>query len=65
MTGAVQELLNTFDALTNAEKQEVAAQLLRRVVQGESGDIPEDSLVAAAAELFLELDARESANGQS
>jgi hypothetical protein len=31
MTGAVQELLETFDALTEAEKHEAAAQVLRRV----------------------------------
>lgn len=62
MTQAVQELLNTFDALTEAEKQEAAAQLLRRVVDRESGDLPEDALVAAAEELFLEMDAREAAD---
>ena len=64
MTQAVQELLNSFDALTEAEKHEAAAQVLRRVVEGESGDIPEDALVATAEELFLELDAREAADGQ-
>jgi hypothetical protein len=51
--------------LTNAEKQEATVHLLRRVVEEESGDVPEDALVAAAEELFLELDAREAANGQS
>lgn len=30
----------------------------------ESGEIPEDALVAAAEQLFLDLDARESGNGQ-
>jgi hypothetical protein len=65
MTGAVQELLKTFDALTEAEQQEAAAQLLRRCAEGESGDVPEDALVAAAEELFLELDAREAADGRS
>ena len=64
MTGAVQELLDTFDSLTVAEKHDAAAQVLRRVVEGESDDIPEDALVAAAEELFLELDAREAADGQ-
>jgi hypothetical protein len=64
MTGAVQELLAAFDALTEAEKHDAAAQVLRRVVEGESGDIAEDVLVAAAEELFLEFDAREAADGQ-
>ena len=65
MTEAVQEWLHTFDALTHTEKQEAAVQLLRRVVEDESGDVPEDALVAAAEELFLELDAREAADGDA
>lgn len=65
MTEAVQELLHTFDALTKAEKQEATVQLLRRVVDEESGDVPEEALVAATEELFLELDAREAADGPS
>ena len=65
MTEAVQGLLQTFDALTDAEKQEATVQLLRRAVEDESGDVPEDALVAAAEELFLELDAREAVDGQS
>ena len=64
MTGAVQELLDTFDTLSEAEQHEAAAQVLRRVVNGESGEIPEEALVAAAEELFLELDAREAADDQ-
>jgi hypothetical protein len=48
MTEAVQELLHSFDALTNAEKQEATVQLLRRVVEEESGDVPEEALIAAA-----------------
>ena len=65
MTRAVQDLLHSFDALSDAEKQEATVQLLRRVVDEESGDVPEEVLVAAAEELFLELDAREAADGQS
>jgi hypothetical protein len=65
MTGAVQDLLNTFDALTASEKYEAASQVLRRVVEGESGEIPDEALVAAAEQVFLDLDAQESGNGQS
>lgn len=36
MTGAVQELLDTLDSLSEAEKHDAAAQVLRRVVEGES-----------------------------
>ncbi len=55
----VKELLNAFDALPEAERHAAAAELLRRVLQDESGDVGEDALTAAAEELFLELDARE------
>jgi hypothetical protein len=65
MTGAVKDLLNAFDLLTASEKYEAASQLLCRIVEGESGEIPEDALVTAAELLFLDLDARESGNGQS
>ena len=65
MTAAVRELLNTFDTLSDADKREATVQLLRRVVDEESGDVPEEALVAAAEELFLGLDAREAAVGQS
>lgn len=65
MTEAVQQLLDTFEALSESEKREAAAHLLRRVLEGESGDIPGDALVAATEELFLELDAREAADGPS
>ena len=65
MTAAVKELLKTFDTLSDADKREATVQLLRRVVDEESGDVPEEALVAAAEELFLELDAREAADGQS
>ncbi|MCO6454379.1 MAG: hypothetical protein J5I93_03605 [Pirellulaceae bacterium] len=51
--------------MTDDEKQEATVQLLRRVIEDESGDVPEDALVAAAEELFLELDVREAADGPS
>ncbi len=59
MTESVNELLNAFDALSKAERHVAAAEVLRRVLQDESGDVPEDALTAAAEELFLELDERE------
>ncbi len=61
MTAAVQHLIESFEALTDAEKQEAAAEVLRRSLQLEQGPRSDDAFVAAAAELFLELDAREAA----
>jgi hypothetical protein len=65
MTSAVRELLRSFQSLSDAEKHEAASLLLKHVVQGEAGDVGDDALVAAAEELFLELDAREAGDGQS
>ena len=65
MTGAVQELLNSFDALTDGEKREAAVEVLRRLTQSVPADFPEEALVEAADELFLDLDRREAANGRS
>ena len=62
MTESVNELLNAFDALSDAERHVAAAEVLRRVLGDESGDVPEDGLTAAAEELFLELDEREKAD---
>ncbi len=64
MTKAVQQLLEVFETLTEPEKHEAAAELLRRSSHLAPVQIPEESLVAAADELFRELDARESADAQ-
>jgi hypothetical protein len=64
MTAGVQQLLRSFDALSEAEKQEAAAEVLRRTLPAGSDDLPEESLTMAAEALFLELDAREAADAQ-
>ena len=63
MTEAVKELLDAFDALPDAERHEAAAELLRRILRREPGDLSDDALIATAEELFLELDTREAADG--
>jgi hypothetical protein len=65
MTSAVRDLLRSFQSLSDAEKHEAASLLLRQVVQGEAGDVGDESLVAVAEEMFLDLDAREADDGQS
>lgn len=65
MTSAVRDLLLSFQSLTDAEKHEVASLLLRQLLQGETGDVCDDALVAVADELFLDLDAREATDEQS
>ena len=64
MTTAVRELLDSFDVLSDTEKHEAAAHLLQRILQETSGEVPEAALVAAAEELFLELDAEEARDAQ-
>ena len=63
MTQSVQELLETFDRLADAEKREAAAAILERF-KSLAFDLPSDEeLVLNAERLFLELDRQELADG--
>jgi hypothetical protein len=61
MTTAVKTFLETFDALSDAERREVAVEILRRVTAAD-GELPEGVLVQTADALFCILDAEEAAN---
>jgi len=61
---ALQQFLNSFNALSDAEKHEAAAEVLRRAMDWAPPDMPDEALVQAAEQLFLDLDAREASNGQ-
>lgn len=61
MPSAVQQLLESFDALPEADKHQAAVELLRRFLP--DGDVPESALVEAADELFRCLDAEEAGHG--
>ena len=65
MTGPANQILDAFDALPPDERREVAAALLRRVLDEAPPDMPEQALVTAAEDLFLELDAAEEEDGES
>jgi hypothetical protein len=60
MTAAAQQLLNSFDALPEAEKHHVAIEILRRYAGAVEGDVPQSALVEAADELFRTLDEEEA-----
>jgi hypothetical protein len=60
MTAAVRQLLETFDALPEADKYQAAVEILRRATAEVSGDLPEVSLVEASDELFRALDEEEA-----
>jgi len=59
MTQAAKKLLEQFDALPDADRSELVAELVRRVAMA-AHDLPsDDDLVNAADQLFAELDRRE------
>lgn len=62
MTRSVQELLDRFDRLAEAEKHEAASEILQRVRRLDLDPISDDDLILSAEEMFLELDRREEAN---
>jgi hypothetical protein len=64
MTKAVQQLLESFEILTEQEKHEAAAEFLRRSLRVAPAQVPDDTLIATADELFRELDARDSADAK-
>lgn len=59
MTQAAKKLLDEFDALQEGDRAEVLAELLRRVALSPHELPDSDDLVAAADQIFLELDRRE------
>jgi hypothetical protein len=62
MTTAVRTLLESFETLTDAERYEAAAEILKRVTQSE-GELAGEALLEAADSLFCTLDAEvEAAN---
>jgi hypothetical protein len=59
VTEATKKLLDSFDALAEAERREVATEILRRTALVEHG-VPDDSeLLWAADQVFLDLDRSE------
>jgi hypothetical protein len=60
MTALVQELLNTFDRLTDSERLDVVLEILKRTVDLDFPPLSDEDLVLNAEELFLELDQQEA-----
>jgi hypothetical protein len=65
MSLTVQELLNSFDRLPEAEQREAASEILRRVRGLSFNPISDDELILSADELFLDLDRREDVHGRT
>ena len=62
MTQAVEELLETFDHLPEAQQREAASEILRRVQRLTLDPMSDDEFLLSAEALFLEIDRREDAN---
>ena len=64
MTQAVQHIIDTFESLTEAEKQQAASELLRRALDLAPAELPDEALIETAYQLFSDLDAREAADAK-
>jgi hypothetical protein len=62
MSTTVEEILDSFDHLSEPEKRELASEIIRRTVELDLLSLTDEELVMNAEALFLELDQRESAN---
>jgi hypothetical protein len=62
VTAAVQQVVDSFDALSEGDKHQAAVEILRRFARDAAGDLAESTLVEAADELFGALDKEETAN---
>lgn len=60
MTASVQELLDTFDRLTDSERLDLVLEILKRTVYLDFPPLSDEDLVLNAEELFLELDEQEA-----
>jgi hypothetical protein len=58
MTQPAKRIIDGFDALSDAEKREVLAALFRKSVA--SDPVSDDEFLAAADQVFLDLDLREA-----
>ncbi|WP_445171540.1 hypothetical protein [Microcoleus sp.] len=60
MTILVEELLKTFERLTDSERLHLVLEILKRTVYLDFPPLSDDDLVLNAEGLFLELDEEES-----
>ncbi len=60
MTTQVQTFLESFDMLSSIDKQELAAEILKRSQSLDAPPLTDEQLIGAAEETFLELDRLEA-----
>ena len=56
MNATARHLLESFDHLADAEKKELATEILRRTLQLDYSPITDDELISLAEERFLEME---------
>ena len=65
MTATVQRIIDSYDALPDNDRHQAAVEILRRFTGEAEGDLPENSLIQAAQELFLALDVEEASHAKN
>ncbi|MEK6303838.1 MAG: hypothetical protein AABO41_24305 [Acidobacteriota bacterium] len=65
MSATVEDVLDTFDHLSEEEKRRVVSEIIRRMSTSDLPALTDEDLVLNAEALFVELDDRESASEQS
>ena len=60
MTKSVEQLLKSFEQLPEAEKRELAAEIIKRSLALDLPELSDESLILAADQIFLQLDREES-----
>ena len=65
MTTTTQEIIEKFAQLPISEKKIVMSVILRDAVETEAPDLSDDEFILSAEDIFLELDQREAADGES
>lgn len=65
MSPTANDILQSIEALPDAERHQLTAAVLRRVLNEAPVEVSDDVLVLAAEELFQELDTQESQDDES
>jgi len=63
MTAIVQELLDSFDRLTDSERLDLLLEILKRTIHLDFPPLSDEDLVLNAEGIFLELDDQEASYG--
>lgn len=63
MTALVQELLDTFDRMTDSERLNLVLEILKRTIYLDFPPLSDEDLVLNAEGIFLELDEQEASYG--